>query len=264
MLAFFTQLPDLALFLLLIVAAIIISFLAISLVKRFIPHELRFRDNPVIGNMVGLISIIYGVLAGLTALYLVNNISYANQSTQAEANAVASIFHTSQWLKGDTRLQIQAELMKYLNEVIEREWPLMKQGKTIDTFGTNNIHNMSVALRKYHVNSFLDSLLVHNMITNIQSLYEARQDRIAASEASLSMDIWIVILLGTVLTIVMNYLFAMNFYIHVVTASAAALMCFGMIFLLITLDHPFQGDFILEPEVYKPLLHRIHDDLANK
>lgn len=258
---FSPHLSDLSLFVLLIVTALFVSTIAITLVKRYIPHDIRSKDNPVIGNMVGLISIIYGVLAGLTALYLVNNVSYASAITQDEANAAANVLHTSQWLNKPTKTQIQNELMLYLTEIIDHEWPLMREGKPINSYAANNIEHMSSYLRSYPAHTTLDALIIQSMMQNIQTLYETRQDRIAASQLSLSNDVWIVVLLGTILTIVINYLFAMNFYMHIVTASASALMCFAMIFLLVTLDHPFQGDFVIEPDVYKPLLNHIKHNL---
>lgn len=249
--------PDLSLFSFFTLISVTVTVVAITLVKRFIPHDLRFRDNPVIGSIVSMICLMYGVLAGLIALYLINNIAYATNATQSEANAIASVFHTSQWLKDPVRKQVQNELSLYLQEIIDHEWPMMKEGKDPDRFGDNIIDKLFSKLHHYPTPTTIDALTLRDMINAIQTLYETRQDRIAASEDSLSMDVWVVILVGTILTILMSYLFAMNFYMHILTASATAIMCFTMVFLLISLDHPFQGDFVIEPNVYKPLLEHI-------
>lgn len=49
----------------------------------------------------------------------------------------------------------------------------------------------------------------------------------------------------------------MNLYMHIVTVAAAALMTSSMLFLLITLDRPFQGEFIIEPASLRTLLELI-------
>jgi hypothetical protein len=55
-----------------------------------------------------------------------------------------------------------------------------------------------------------------------------------------------------------NFLFGMNLYMHILTTSASALMASSIIFLLLTLDKPFQGEFVIEPDAFKALLTYIN------
>jgi hypothetical protein len=54
-----------------------------------------------------------------------------------------------------------------------------------------------------------------------------------------------------------NFLFGMNFYMHVITVSAASMMAASMFFLLITLDRPFQGEFVVGPDSFQSVLSAI-------
>src|SRR5690349_10272360 len=126
---FLYRISDFELFFLLSAITVSVSIISIILIRRLIPHELRYRDNPVIGNISSVIGIIYGVLVGLTALYLINNVSYTADAVQKEANSVANVYRDSQWMPEPTRSKIQNELKEYLDKVINIEWPMMKKGE---------------------------------------------------------------------------------------------------------------------------------------
>lgn len=254
------RISDIYLFVLLSCFSVFFSILAITVVRYFISAELRHKANPVIGNVSALISLIFGVLAGLTALYLINNISYTADAVLREANAVANIYRDSKWLNEPVRTNIQAQTMSYLKEVINVEWPLMQQDKKIDGEGISIIDSISNELYHYNPANNTGALIIHDMLEEIKSLYNARELRIHTSYSALNLEMWIVILIGTVLTIAINYLFGINFYLHIITVSAAALMASSMVFLLVTLDRPFQGEFAIQPDELQAVLTLIQTD----
>jgi hypothetical protein len=246
---------DIALFALLNFISIFFSVIAVFIVKRAIPLNLRYKDNAVIANTGSTIAVIYGVLAGFAALYLINNNNYASDAVQREANAAADIYRDSKWIQGKEGQTIQSDLKTYISHVIYIEWPLMEKGKTVDEGdGTDIINQMARELIDYNTANSAEQVLVKNMIDEIRQLYDARQQRIQLSYSELSPEVWAVILIGSILTLCINYLFGMNTYLHLVTVCAASLMVSSMLFLLITLDKPFQGEFIIEPDVFQSLL----------
>jgi hypothetical protein len=258
MLDFLQTLSDKQLFAFLSSLFVAISLLTVIMVQRFIPNKLRRSHNAVIGNVSSLIGLIYGVLAGLTALYLINNLSYTGDAVQKEANAVANLYRDSTWLKEPVRTQVKNELSSYVNKVITVEWPLMKDGAKISEDAGTHIENVSHELNSYNSFNNSEMLILHDMLDEIKALYNARETRIEMSYASLNSDLWAVILIGTLLMISINFLFGMNFYFHMVTSIAAALMAASMIFLLLTLDKPFQGDFVIEPDALQQILNSMH------
>jgi hypothetical protein len=251
------QLSDITIFILLSSAAIIISIIAIFLVKQFIPIDFRYKDNSVIANTSSLINMLYGVLAGLTALYLINNNSYTTDAVQREASAVANVYRGSQYLQDTKKADIQIELIKYLNNVIHVEWPAMSMGQHINGDGDRIIDKISSDIHTSMHTNFDQVMIEHDLLNEVRALYNARQQRIHMSYAQLNPEIWVVVILGTILTLCINYLFSMNFYLHVFTVSAAALMASSMLFLLVSLDRPFQGEFNIEPDAFKALLEQI-------
>lgn len=246
--------PDIYLFVIFGCISIAVSIVFIWIMKEVLKRQLRYKNNAAVGNISALISLIFGVLAGLTALYLINNITYTADAVQREANAVANLYRESSWLKEPTQGKMKKILKQYLYNVIHNEWPLMKNGKHINKDDNILIDNFSAELHQYSLSNTADQMMLSDMIIEIKNWYNAREQRIHMSYSALNPDMWLVLLIGTILTIVINYLYRMNTRLHIITVSAAALMASSMLFLLVTLDRPFQGEFVIDPGAFQVLL----------
>lgn len=254
---FVYHLSDMAVFLILSGICIFGSMVIICLIHHYIPHELRERENAVIVGVSATISLIYGVLTGLIALYLINSISYASDAVQQEANAAANIYRATQWLETPQREEVRAEIKKYLQNAVDTEWPLMNQGQAPDIKDDDVIEAMSGQLLDYS-RQHPGADVIPIMLESIKKLYDSRQMRIQAGTLSLGSEIWSVILIGTFLTVFINFLYGMNFYLHLVMAAAAGLMVGSILFLIVVLDRPFQGEFGLQPDGLQAILHKIN------
>ncbi|HSW70375.1 MAG TPA: DUF4239 domain-containing protein [Gammaproteobacteria bacterium] len=251
MLDYLYRLSNLSIFIVLAVITIALAVGSILLSKRYLFFRLKYRDNATISSISSLIGIIYGVLVGFIALYLIDNNDQATNAVLREASAVANVYRDSQWLTEPTQGQLQKQLENYIDKVIHVEWPLMREGKEADLSGDLLIQNISRILKNYSVASARDTLIVKDVLTELKTLYNARHERIGMSVSQLSPEIWEVILVGTILIIGINYAFRVNFYLHLFAISAFAIMAASMLFLLVTLDRPFQGEFIIEPTAFQ-------------
>lgn len=247
MIDFLYQTSDFNLFAVLSCFFISISIFALFLIKWLVPLHLRYQENAVVGYSSALIGVIYGVIAGFATLHLINNNNYALDAVQHEANAIANLYRDSQWLDEPMRTNAQIDIKHYLNQVLNVEWPLMSKGKVISNQGDIILEQISWDLNKTKVTDRLQTQVLSNMLEVSNAIYNARHDRILLSYLSLSNEIWVVIIIGTILTLCISYMFGVNFYLHIFTVVAAALMTTSIIFLLISLDKPYQGDFIVGP-----------------
>ncbi len=245
MIDYLYQTSDLNLFLILSTILIGISMAALFLIRAFFPFHLRYQEDQVIGCTSALIIVIYGLLAGFATSYLITNNNTASAAIEQEANAITNLYRDAQLLTGSTNQKIQVDLKNYLNEVLDQEWPLMSQGKTIPFDGNNLIKQLASDIAAYKTSSpaMLNQLAAMQTLT--QTLYDARQQRIELSYVSLSNEIWVVIIIGTLLSLCVSYLFGVNFYLHIFIVVAAAIMSVCIMFLLISLDKPFQGESVI-------------------
>ncbi len=263
---FLYTLSDVQLLVFLTTVTVLISLVSIFLVRRFVPSHILYKDNEMLGSISALVGVIYGVLAGLMALYLLNNINIASDAVLKEASAVANIYRDTIWLDDPLRTNIQEIVEKYLNQVINVEWPEMSKNKGVSSEGDTIIVNFDDAIITASKTApQLSLIILRDLLSEVKSLYDARQQRIQLSYSSLEVEIWVVIILGTILTLGINYLFGMNIYLHVISVSAASMMVSAIIFLMITLDRPYQGEFAIDPGPFVSILkqveaHKHHND----
>ncbi len=249
------SLSDLSIFFILVAATITISILAVLFDKHFVFEKLRYKDNPTIGSISSLIGIIYGVLVGFVALYLINNQDHASVAVQREASASANIYEGSKWLPEPYQTLLQKDITRYIQTVINKEWPRMSNFETVSPDGDYIIEKILADLKPYAPASTSEAVNLQNLLTSANSLYDARHARIGISSSQLSPELWEVIMIGTILIIAINYAFRVNFSLHLFATCSFAVMAASMLFLLVTLDRPFQGEFVVGPGAFQQVLN---------
>lgn len=252
---------DFTVFVFLSSVSLAISLFFIIVLKKLVLHKLRYRDNNVIGSVSALIGVIYGILVGLMALYLLNNNDTATEAAQKEGSIITNLYRDSRGLKNPVRKIVQNNIKNYIHYVTEVEWPLMEQNKIVDDHADFIVEKISDTLHAYPVQNNSDSLLISDMLSNISNLYNAREQRIALSQTSLGPEVWEVILIGTILIVGINYLYRVNLYLHLIAVCAFSLIASCMLFLLVTLDRPFQGEFLIQPDALSASLSYIESSI---
>ena len=258
--SFLSQQSDLAVFTIVNIILIFISLLFLVIIRHFFKITGTDEDNAVIANISSIVGIIYGVLAGLSALYLLNNVDRANDAVQREASAAANIYQDTKFIKEPVRGDMQKQLNNYLKTVLNKEWTMMANGSNIIDEKDNVITQMIDSLSTYTDKQMIDSAMLVNLLDDIKALRYARDERIQLSKNTLSSEIWDVVLIGTFLTIIINFFFRMSYRIHLIALLAEIIMASSIIFLLITLDTPFQGEYVVQPEAFQSLLNRMEEN----
>ncbi len=254
---FMYTLPDFGVFFILVAFTVVVSFACIFINKKFIYRKLRYRDNAAISSISALIGIIYGVLVGFLCLYLITNQDHASQAVQHEANALENIYLQSTWMQQPSRDVLRQDLLNYVNEVINKEWPIMSSFKKIGLAGDRIILKILDDIKKFEPKSNSENIVFDNLSRSVNDLSNARHERILMSYSALAPELWEVVLLGTVLIIAINYAFRVNFYLHLFSTFAFAIMAASMLFLLVTLDTPFQGEFAVTADSIKDVSNLI-------
>jgi hypothetical protein len=229
MLDYLYRTTDLELFVILGSILFIISLFSLLMIRWFFPLHLRYQENVVICCTSALVIGIYGVLAGFATLYLINNNNAAADAVQRESSAVADLYRNSQGLNDNLR----------------------------PDDGDMIINNMVKELTHDTATTPAETASLEAMLSVTTNVYDARHQRIQMSYSSLSNEIWVVIIIGTILTLCVSYLIGVNFALHCFIVLGAVFMTTAVLFLLISLDKPYQGDFIIGPEIYQALLTQI-------
>lgn len=248
------QIPDFWLFVILNGFMLIVSFIAVFFIEKFIPVHLRYKENQPIGYISATICLIFAVLAGFASLYVLTNFNKAREISQQEADMAMAIYEDARWLQDPIRSDLQNAVKNYLKNVIEHDWSLMATSEELGMKTGLMINEIGTLLHQYYNYQPNPPFAAQEISKEVVLLRNAREDRIDLGRSALGHDIWIVLILTALLTIAINYLFGMQLYLHFITVCAVSIVVSSMIFLLIVLDHPFQGQYSVGTEAFQHYL----------
>jgi len=245
------------LFLFLCLVCIAMSFLITKLVHYYIPFKLRCEENQSITCVSAVIGIIYAILVGFIVLYELNNFNKADEAENAEAKSMFAIFRMAKVLPEPQSTQMRKLAIDYADNTINNEWPTMALGKPVDKKGAEIIEDLSRILQSFTNLQATDPIVLralNNIAINTNNLFDSRQERVVKIHTALSANIWFVLLLGTFLTIGINSILGMEARLHLVCNISISLMVAAVLYLIVTLDRPYRGDFAIQPSTFKATL----------
>jgi Protein of unknown function (DUF4239) len=247
--------------LLIVAVAMLIAVGGLVLVQRLVSTDQRKQHNDVAGFIYAVLGVAYAVLLGLMLIAVWEKWNEAEVITTDEANELAGIFFFAHALPQPEGRHIQELVRSYERVVVEEEWPLMAQGSsspeawaTLDELRgailglkpTTDAQQMGYAQMRYS-----------EMLEQLHDLGNARRERLLVAEQGLPTILWIVLILGGVITVCFTYLFGLeNTLMHLLMVAALALIISISLFTVASLDYPFKGDIRIHPTAYENDLER--------
>jgi hypothetical protein len=104
------------------------------------------------------------------------------------------------------------------------------------------------------------TILASQILEQLHDLDNARRERLLAAEEGLPPILWVVLILGGVITVGFIYLFGLeNTLVHTLMVAAFAMIISLTLFTVAALDDPFKGDVRIHPVAFEQVLERFHE-----
>jgi hypothetical protein len=199
-------------------------------------------------------AVFYGLIIASLLVIAINRFDHAEQLTEDESNLVADVVRNARATSPQLDGPVRALGTRYLDHVIDTEWPAQKTGKKNST-GTPELFQIvsAYAPRDARETSFYQQLL-----QAMTRLYDARKERIFIAREGISETVWMVTLAGSMLTIGFALLFGVESRaVHFLLACFLA-VSMALVFALVALfDKPFRGGMAVPDEPYRIVREQI-------
>jgi hypothetical protein len=251
--------------LLIVALAMLVAVGGLVVVQRLFSTERRKQHNDVAGFIYAVLGVAYAVLLGLMLIAVWEKWNAAEALTTDEANELAGIFWWAHALPQPEGRHIQELVRSYTEVVVEDEWPLMAQGrsspKAWDTLDELRGAILGLKPPKGGAQQMgYDQMRYEEMLEQLHDLGNARRERLLAAGQGLPTIMWIVLILGGVITVGFTYLFGLeDTLVHLLMVAALALIISISLFTVAALDYPFNGDIRIHPAAYEQDLERFHE-----
>jgi hypothetical protein len=251
--------------LLIVAVAMLVAVGGLVVVQRLVSTERRKQHNDVAGFIYAVLGVSYAALLGLMLVAVWEQWDAAEALTTDEANELAGIFWWAHALPQPEGLHIQELVRSYAEVVVEEEWPLMAQGRSSPkAWATlDELRGTILGLKPPKGGAQqlgYDQARYSEMLVQLHDLGNARRERLLAARQGLPPILWVVLILGGVITVGFTYLFGLeNTLGHLLMVAALALIISISLFTVAALDYPFNGDIRIHPAAYEQDLERFHE-----
>lgn len=236
-------------------AFVLLSWVGAIFIRPFFRLLVRSQPdlNTVLGNVISLYGIFYGILMGLLAVSAYQNQAIVEKSIVAEGTAVGALFRNFTAYPEKARGPLQESLRDYTRFVIDDEWPVMRLGEFTEG-ATQLIDQLQQQITEFEPKSAGQHILHAETTKQFYEFLEIRAERRYNATGGIPEIMWFVVLLGAFLTIFLVWLFNMSVIAQLFLGGLLSFFIGIMVSLIMVLDRPLRGDFGISPEVFEILL----------
>jgi hypothetical protein len=212
-------------------------------VHQFVSIELRRRHNDAAAAIFSVVGVTFAVLLAFVAMLAWDGFNKAKAAAYTEAATILDVYNASVGLAGPETSQIRDAIIGYLETVVRVEWPAQAEGQIVDGGKTylEKLNTLAIGLKPLTV---AEGDLHAQLLQSLARLWDARQQRLLAAEATIPAVVWIVTIVGGALTIAFgSFLGVPSLGMHLAMSAALAISGSLVLILIIALSNPFRGDF---------------------
>lgn len=226
------------------------------LVRRRFSHRQGWREHVTI--TVEGVSVIAGILLALVTVAVYNDYIDAREKVSEEAANLAAVYRSVSLYPEPVRSELQTDLKDYIALVIEKNWPEQQQG--IVPLGGGYPTSFEQNLAKFEPKTDGQLALHLATITKTDDWLTLRRERLDRVTVGLPAAMWLVLVLGSLVTIALTWLMpAEGPGGHILLSGAFAFIIGLLLFITALVDHPFQGPIGVSSEpfelVQKEVMH---------
>ena len=235
---------------------VLVSVAGLVLVQRMVPIELRKQHNDVAGFIYAVLGIAFAVLLGLVVVAAWEQFQTARNTTEREASELAEVFWLGHRLPEVEGHRLQELTRTYARVVVDEEWPLMARGGSSPR-AWELIDEIRLTVQNLNPDTEAEQVLYDQGLERVYDLADARRDRLLDAREGIPTILWVVLVVGAIVTVGFTYLFGLDdTTTHMLMVALLALVIGLILFTIGSLEYPFSGNVRLGPDAFELVLKR--------
>jgi hypothetical protein len=237
---------------------IVAVFISIALLGQFIVGkytsvEVLSEHHSAGEAMMGVVGTLFSVLLGFMIAAAMQMYGDARMFGNDEASNVANVFRIARGLSDVDRPRIRQLCRRYVDDVINNEWPKMQRHEKIN-HGWDAYQQLWEAVVAVAPENDRQANLEQSLVDSMKSLGENRRSRILLSQKGLPDALWWVIAAGALATLSLSYVFASKFpKIQAIMTTLVATAIALNVWLLSAYANPYSGELRITPSMFELL-----------
>ncbi|MCX6997285.1 MAG: DUF4239 domain-containing protein [Kiritimatiellaeota bacterium] len=249
-------LSPLSLLLLWLLAGLLPAIVMLMFVRRFRSVERLRREHDVVAATFTVIGGLYAVLLAFLVMTVATQFSNTLAVCEQEGNALANLHRDSYGLRPAYQIHVRQALIAYARVVIADEWPELKFHRD-SLKATEAMNRIWEQFRGIEPGTEREKIWLQESVARLNELASLRRLRILASQDTLSWVLWMLLIVGGIITIgFMNFFGVERLRSHLILTLSLVGLILLTLFIIYSFDNPFWGDPHISPTAFLRFLAR--------
>ena len=233
---------------------VLVAVAGLVLVQRLVPPERRVGQNDVAGFIFAVLGVAYAVLLAFVVIAVWEEYKTAQTNLESEAHELAGVYFLASRLPEPERTRIQDLARTYARVVVEEEWPRMERGQTSPR-ADSLVRQLTLKILEFDPHTKGEQVLYERGLTQLHDAADARRSRLLEVREGIPNLLWVVLVLGGVITVSFTYLFGLKSNVaHALMVAALTLLICGILFTIGEFNYPFSGVVEIRADAFKEVL----------
>jgi fumarate reductase subunit D len=233
---------------------VLVAVVGLLLVQRLVPPERREEHNDVAGFIYAVLGVAYAVLLAFVVIAVWQDYKMTQTNVESEAHELAGVYFLASQLPEPERTRLQDLARTYARVVVEEEWPMMEQGQTSPR-ADSLLRQLRLEFLTFDPRTEGGQVLYESGLTQLHEALNARRSRLLEVREGIPNLLWVVLVVGGVITVSFTYLFGLKSNLaHALMVAALTLLICGILFTIGEFNNPFSGVVEIRPDAFREAL----------
>jgi hypothetical protein len=214
-------------------------------------------NNEVAGFKFAVIGVFYAVLLAFVVVAVWEGFRDTEGTVRNEAKAAVDLHRLASALPDPTGADIRKDVIAYLKDARDDEWPKMAAGEASDVVA-KDLDQLTRTVINFNPGTSQEMVLYQTALKLLAQLTDNRNERLDSAEGSVPGVLWFVLIAGGLITLGYPAFFGSTNLLAQVLMTASLAVLVTIAFLLgIVFDHPFTGDVQVSAEPFEHALREM-------
>jgi hypothetical protein len=245
-------------------SVVAVACAVVALLQKLAPPTDRSHNNELGTTMFELLTVLYAIVLAFVLITAWENKHETGQVTHHEANELVDVYWSAAALEPEQRDAVRAAVRAYTDEVIEQEWPAMRDRETVPPEGLMLLDAMRAPVAGAQSDDDVVQARLDAAQDGILAITEFRTERLFQAQRGLSAVMWTVLVPGAILVFALMLTLGTptRKYQFVLVGLVSGMMAL-MLFATYQLEYPFSRSGATEPVAYQTAIERFDAIDAN-
>jgi hypothetical protein len=230
--------------------AVLLTVVGVLVARRLFPRLADSEFEPVADSLRVVYELIFALILAFVIAAVLDEFGNAESAVAGEATSIGELVRVNDALPKSVGLRLDEAVNHYVHAVAEHEWQTMKEGEPSQRAAIT-LEDMYDEYRLVEPKGNAQTEARSQALTLLQEVSSKRRERLDIAAADLPALLRVLVVVGLVLLIVLEYRPQLSPVAGLVFMGTLATVVTSAFLLTVILDYPFAGEVTVSNEPLK-------------